>query len=112
MRPDEERTWSIAAHASALAIFAGIPPVIGPLVIWLIKKEQSPTIDAHGKEAVNFNLSFLLYGIVASLLILVLIGLLILPIVFVTWFVLVIIGTLRASSGELYRYPMTIRFIK
>jgi uncharacterized Tic20 family protein len=112
MRPDEERNWSVAAHVSALLTLAGIPSVIGPLVVWLMKKDSSPSVDAHGKEAVNFNLSFILYGIVSFFLIFVLVGFLILPIVLITWFVLVIVGTLNASRGEFYRYPLTIRFIK
>ncbi len=112
LQPQEERTWSIAAHASALVTLVGIPSVIGPLVVWLIKKDASPIVDAHGKEAVNFNLSFLLYGVVSFLLLFVLIGFVLLPIVGIAWFVLVIVATLKASNGEPYRYPATIRFIK
>jgi len=112
IRPDEERNWSVAAHVSALLTLAGIPSVIGPLVVWLMKKDSSPSVDAHGKEAVNFNLSFMLYGLVSFFLIFVLVGFLVLPIVLITWFVLVIVGTLNASRGEFYRYPLTIRFIK
>lgn len=112
MSPQDERTWSIAAHASALASLVGIPPVIAPLIVWLIKKDASPIVDAHGKEAVNFNISFLIYTIVSGLLVLVLIGLVLLPIVAITWFVLVIVATLKVSNGEPYRYPATIRFIK
>lgn len=108
----DERNWTIAAHASAFVSLVGVPPVIGPLVVWLIKKDSSPTIDAHGKEAVNFNLSFLLYGVAAFLLLFVLIGFLLLPAVAIAWFVLAIIGSIKASNGELYRYPLTIRFIK
>ena len=112
MSPNEERTWSMAAHGAAFLSVVGVPPVIGPLVVWLIKKDSSPTVDAHGKEAVNFNLSFLIYGIVSFVLLFVLIGLLLLPVVGIAWFVLAIIGTMKASAGEFYRYPATIRFIK
>ena len=112
LRPDEERTWSMAAHVSALLTLVGIPSMIGPLVVWLMKKDSSPMVDAHGKEAVNFNISFMLYGIASIILIVVLIGILLIPIVLITWFVLVIIATTRASRNEFYRYPLTIRFIK
>jgi hypothetical protein len=112
MPASEERTWTIAAHISAFVGLVGIPPLIGPLVIWLMKKDLSPVVDAHGKEAVNFNLSFLLYGIVSALLIFVLIGFLLVPIVLIGWFVLVIVATMKVSNGEPYRYPLTIRFIK
>jgi uncharacterized Tic20 family protein len=112
LRADEERNWSVAAHLSALLTLVGIPSAIGPLVVWLMKKDSSPTVDAHGKEAVNFNLSFMLYGVVSFVLIFVLIGFLLLPIVLIAWFALVIVGTLNASRSEFYRYPLTIRFIK
>ncbi len=85
--------------------------MIVPLVMWLIKKDQDPYADFHGKEAVNFNLSFLLYAVCSGILIIALVGLLLLPAVLLTWFVLVIVGTVKASNGEYYRYPLTIRFV-
>ncbi|MDH5372172.1 MAG: DUF4870 domain-containing protein, partial [Acidimicrobiia bacterium] len=60
----------------------------------------------------NFNLSFLIWGVVSFLLMFVLIGFLLLPIVAIAWLVLAIIGTLKVSNGEFYRYPLTVRFIK
>lgn len=109
--PGKARDWAVFTHLSAFSIFIGIPSVVGPLVMWLIKKDQDPYADFHGKEAINFNLSFLLYGLASAVLLLVLIGFVLLPAVFITWFVLVIIGTVKASNGEYYRYPFTIRFI-
>lgn len=107
----EAKNWAVIAHLAALINIVGIPSVIGPLVVWLLKKEEDPFIDYHGKEALNFNISFMIYGIVAGLLILLAIGLVLLPIVLITWVVLVIIGAVRASNGEYYRYPMTIRLV-
>ncbi len=78
--------------------------------MWLLRRDD-PYAEFHAKEALNFNISFLLYGIVSGVLILLAIGLLLLPIVLVTWFVLVIRGAVKASSGTWYRYPLTIRFV-
>lgn len=107
----DAKNWAVIAHLSALVNLVGIPSVIGPLVVWLIKKDEDPFIDYHGKEALNFNISFMIYGIVSALLILVGIGLLLLPIVLIAWLVLVILAAVRASNGEYYRYPVTIRLV-
>ena len=106
----EARRWAAMSHLSAFATFLGIPSLIGPFVVWLWKRDLS-YVDEQGKEALNFNISFLIYGIASALLIILLVGLLLLPIVFVTWFVLVIVASVKASAGEDYRYPLTIRFI-
>jgi len=107
----DARNWAVIAHLAALVNIVGVPAVIRPLVVWLLKKDEDPFIDYHGKEALNFNISFMIYGIVAGLLIFVAIGLVLLPIVLITWLVLVIIGAVRTSNGEYYRYPMTIRLV-
>lgn len=107
----EARNWATSTHLSALVMFLGIPAVIGPLVVWLIKRDDDPFIDYNGKEALNFNISFLIYGLVAAFLIILLIGLILLPIVFVVWLVLEIVAAVKASSGECYRYPLTIRLV-
>lgn len=112
LRAEDERTWSMAAHLSAFVQLVGIPSVVGPLVVWLIKKDSSPMVDAHGKEAVNFNISIMLYGVISFLLLFVLIGFLLLPVIGVAWFVLVLVATAKATNNEFYRYPLTIRFIK
>jgi uncharacterized Tic20 family protein len=104
------KNWAVLSHLSAFVMFLGIPAVVGPLVAWLLKKED-PYLDSHGKEAVNFNISFLIYGAVSAILIIFVIGLILLPLVFVTWFVLVIVASVKAGAGEYYEYPFTIRFI-
>jgi uncharacterized Tic20 family protein len=106
----DSRNWGMISHLSAFVMFFGIPSIVGPLVVWALKKED-PYVDYHGKEAMNFNISFLLYGVVSAILILVAIGLVLLPLVGLVWFVLVIVGAVKASNGEYYRYPLTIRFI-
>ena len=84
----------------------------GPLIVWLLKRSESPEIDAHGKESVNFQLSMLLYNIVAGILCIVLIGFPLLIILWVLNTVLVIIASIQAGEGKLYRYPIAIRFLK
>ncbi|RJE85687.1 DUF4870 domain-containing protein [Paenibacillus sp. 1011MAR3C5] len=86
--------------------------IIGPLLIWLIKKDQSPYVNEHGKESLNFQISILIYCIISSILIIVFIGVLLLIAIGITWFILVIIASIKANEGSVYRYPLTIRFIK
>jgi len=113
------RQWAMWAHLSALAGLVIGFNFLGPLIIYLIKKDEGdPFVRDQAAEALNFNLSFFIYlavgSIVTFVLILVLIGLLLLPLLaamIVAWVVFVIIGAVRANNGELYRYPLTIRFV-
>jgi uncharacterized protein len=111
--PSEIRTWSVLCHASALLglFFHFFGHLLGPLIVWLIKRDASPEIDANGKESLNFQLSMLIYDIVAGILCLVLIGIPILIALWVLNTVFVIIASVKTSNGEFYRYPFTIRFL-
>ena len=106
----ESRNLGLLAHLSAFVTFVGIPSLLGPLFVLLVKRDD-PYVEAQAKEALNFNLSFTIYGIVATISIILLIGLVALPAVLITWFVLVIVASVRAGNGEGYRYPLTIRFV-
>ncbi len=108
------RTWCVLCHAAALAgIFLHVfGHFFGPLIVWLVKRDESPEIDAHGKESINFQLSMVIYNIVAAILCLVVIGFVLLLLLWVANTVLVIVASIKASEGKLYRYPFTIRFIK
>lgn len=106
----DSRNWATLTHLSAFIMFLGIPSPIGPLVAWLIKSDDPEVVDA-AKESLNFNISFLIYSIVAGISILLLVGIILLPAVLIAWFVLVIIAAVRTSNGEQYRYPFTIRLI-
>ncbi|MDQ6860182.1 MAG: DUF4870 domain-containing protein [Verrucomicrobiota bacterium] len=108
------RSWAAFIHASALlGVFIHFPGhLIPPLILWLMKRNESAELDAHGKEAVNFQLSMLIYNAIAAVFCLILIGLIALPVLWVLNTILVIIAAIKASDGELYRYPMTIRFIQ
>ena len=108
------RTWNTLCHASALlGVFLHFPGhLLGPLLVWLVKRGDSPEIDAHGKEALNFQISMLLYSLVAGVFCLILIGFVFLAILWVLNAVFVIIASIQASDGKFYRYPMTIRFLE
>jgi uncharacterized protein len=108
------RTWNVLCHATALAGFfvpwAG--HILGPLIVWLAKRGDSQEIDEHGKESLNFQISMLIYNVIAGVLCLVLIGFVILGILHILNLVLVIVASIQASEGKFYRYPITIRLIK
>lgn len=110
--PADSRNWGVLTHLSAFVMLFGVPAVVGPVVLWAIKRQDDPYVDSHGKEAVNFNISFLVYAVAAAILIVLLIGVILLPAVLLTWFVLVIVAAVKAGSGEYYRYPFTIRWVK
>jgi uncharacterized Tic20 family protein len=119
-----DRTWDVLCHLSALSVLVGVPfgNILGPLVVWLIKKGDSPSADAHGKEALNFQISVTIYLMAATALtvslMLILVGFLLLPLLLVAVIVvpvidliLVIIASVKAGNGEFYRYPFTLRLI-
>ncbi|MBD2428075.1 DUF4870 domain-containing protein [Phormidium sp. FACHB-1136] len=109
----ESRMWASLAHISA---FAGLVfpfgSVLGPLLIWLVKREEMPFVDDQGKEALNFNISMTLYMVVSILMIVVLVGFLMIGVLALIWAVLVILAAVRSNEGIPYRYPLTIRFIQ
>jgi uncharacterized Tic20 family protein len=108
----QTRTWCVLCHASALLglFFHFLGHIFGPLIVWLIKRGDAAEIDAHGKESLNFQLSMLIYDVIAGLLCFVLIGFPLLVILWIVNTILVIIASIRASEGGFYRYPFTIRF--
>lgn len=87
-------------------------PILGPLVIWLIKKDDSDFIDYHGKEYFNFFISYSIYAIISTILIILLIGLLLIWIVGIMAIVFTIIAAIKAYKGEKYRFPFIFRLIK
>jgi uncharacterized Tic20 family protein len=106
----QSRNLATLSHLSAFITFVGVPSLVGPLVVWLLNRDD-PFVERQAKEALNFNISFLLYGVVAAISIILLVGLIALPVVLVTWFVLVIVAAVKAGNGEDYQYPFTIRFV-
>jgi len=107
----EEITWGCAAHWSALVASVVALAFLGPLIVMLTKGNESPYVRRQAVESLNFQLSILIYAIVSFVLVFVLVGLLLLPIVGLMWLIFTIIGSVRASKGEEYRYPVTIRLV-
>jgi uncharacterized Tic20 family protein len=108
------RSWCIGLHLSGLSglvLSFALAHVVVPLIIWLVKRGESPVIDATGKEVLNFQISYTIYSLIAGGLCFVLVGFLILPIVLIVWLVSIIIAAVKTSNGETYRYPFTIRFL-
>lgn len=111
--PKEERTMAMLCHLSALAGFI-IPfgNIVGPLIFWLINKDKMPYVDDQGKESLNFQITVTIASIISAVLIVVLIGFLLIFAVLIFWLIFTIIASVKASNGEYYRYPLTIRLIK
>ena len=116
---NEERTWAMLGHLSAFTAFiTGIGCVLGPLIVWLIKRDTMPFAGEQAKEALNFNISMIIaFAALWLFTILTLgIGLLIaFPAglaLFVGWLVLTIMAAVKANAGEHYRYPFTLRLVK
>ena len=110
----DERLWGMLTHLTALSGLIGVPlgNIIGPLIIWLIKKNEMPFVDDQGKEALNFQITMTIIAAVCFLLVFVLIGIPMLIVVYIADFVLTIIGSIKANDGVAYRYPFTWRLIK
>lgn len=103
----DERTWALLAHVLSI-----VGSFIAPLVIWLVKKEDSAFVAEHARESLNFQITVAIASIAASALICVGIGALLLPVIAVADLVLVILATLKAGEGEPYRYPLTLRLVQ
>jgi uncharacterized Tic20 family protein len=110
----DERTWGMLAHLSAFSFFL-IPPlgvVVGPLIVWLIKRDQSAFVADQGKEALNFNISVFLAVIACGVLVFIFIGILLGVALFIFWMTMTIVAAIKASEGVRYRYPITLRLLK
>ncbi len=110
----EELNWAMFCHLAALSGFV-IPlgNVIGPLIIWLIKKDTMPLVNEHGKEALNFQITVLIAMIISVILMFVLIGIVLMVVVGIGALVLTIMAAVKVANGQTdYRYPWTLRLIK
>jgi hypothetical protein len=107
-----EKQWGMFTHLSALATFV-IPfgHIVGPLIIYLIKKDEFEFVKDQGKEVLNFQITWSLIFIISAIMIFVGIGILMLIGFGIAWLILVIIGTTKANEGVYYRYPLSIKFI-
>lgn len=110
----DERTWAMICHLSAFA-FAICPPIghmAGPLVVWLLKRDEFPLVDDQGRESLNFQITMTLYGCAVLVLLLAGIGLPLLAGLWAWNILATIIAAARASQGVRFRYLLTIRFLR
>lgn len=107
---DGDRGIAVAIHLTPFLWLLGIGPIalIGPLVIWLIRKDHSPFNDDHGREVINFGLSYVLLHVILAISI---VGLIALPVLWIVGVISLIRGAIAAGNGEYFRYPMTFRFL-
>ena len=111
--PREARQWAMICHIVALTgLISGVGFVLGPLFVWLLKKEDDPFIDEQGKESVNFQITMCFAALIFGILTIVLIGIPLLILVGILMVVFPIIAAIKANDGEHYRYPLSIRLIK
>lgn len=115
---NDERMWAMLGHLSAFSAFiTGIGCVLGPLIVWLIKRDTMPFAGEQAKEALNFNITVIIAAVGLWVLTILTLGiglLLTVPLalaLFIGWLVLTIVGAVKANSGEHYRYPLTLRLV-
>jgi uncharacterized protein len=117
----QARTWNMLCHLSALAACVGVPfgNILGPLIVWQIKKNEIPSVDFHGKASLNFQITVTLAALVGGAAALVLsffcVGYLLIPLVLLiglAGLVFAIIAGIKANNGEDYKYPFSIDFVK
>jgi len=108
----EEKNWALVCHLAALAVFLPFGSIVGPLIIWLIKKDEFPLVDDQGKEALNFQISMFIYEVLCIPLVFIVIGIPILIALVLINLILIIIAAVHAGRGERYRYPLAIKFIR
>lgn len=111
---ETERNWAMLCHLSAFAgfFFPFFGGILGPLVCWLIKKDESAWVNENGKSSLNFQLSILLYMVLAFPLCFILIGIPIEVFLAILNLICVIIASVKASKGERFKYPIAIPFIQ
>jgi uncharacterized Tic20 family protein len=111
---DRERTFATWMHLSGLCSYIGIPVghILVPLVLWLLKRNESAFLDQQGREILNFQLTITFYLIFSYLLVYLLIGFLMIAIVVLLHIVATIVAAVKTYEGQIFRYPVTIRVIK
>ena len=111
----DEKMWGMFCHLAALAGFIGVPfaNVLGPLIVWLIKKDDMPFVNDQGRESLNFQISMAIYALIClPLVCLGGLGIILAAAVGVFDLVMVIIASIESNKGKSYRYPLCIRLVK
>lgn len=106
MTSNDERLFSMLIYLSSF-----FTTFVGPLVLWLIKKDESELVDFHGRQYLNFLISYTIYGVVSAILMIVLIGFILIFVVSIAGLIFTIIAAVKAYDGERYEIPFIIRFL-
>jgi uncharacterized Tic20 family protein len=106
MTAQDERTWSLLAHVGSIVL-----GFLAPLIVMLVKGNESPTVRAHAVEALNFQITVLIAYVVSWILAFLLIGFLLVGAVWVVSLIFAIMGTMAANRGEPYKYPFALRLV-
>ena len=110
---ESERNWAMFCHLSAFAgFFFPFGGIIGPLICWLSRKDESAWVNENGKSSMNFHLSILLYIVLAIPLCFIIVGIPLIAFLGVLKIVCIVIASIRASKGERFKYPLAIPFIQ
>jgi len=109
----QEKQWALICHLSGLCGYI-IPfgNLIVPIIIWSMKKDEMPMVEAHGKEVINFQISFTIWAMVSMIFVFIFVGIFMLIAIAILQVVLIIIAAIKADKDELFQYPLTVRFIK
>ena len=110
----DARMWAMICHLAGLAgiVIPFVGSIVAPLVVWQIKKDDYPFVDEQGKEAVNFQISMTIYGLISAVLTFICVGFFLLAAVVIVDLIFLLVAAVKANNGHHYRYPFTIRFIK
>lgn len=109
----EARQWAMFCHFAAfLGLLFPLGNLVGPLIVWQIKKDLDPFVDQQGKEALNFQISVALAFMVSVLLMLVVVGFMLAGLVTIGAIALTVIAGIKANEGQAYRYPFSWRLVK
>ncbi|MCF7520278.1 DUF4870 domain-containing protein [Pseudoalteromonas sp. N1230-9] len=109
----DHRTWAMLCHLSSFAgLLIPFGSVIGPLIVWLAKKDEMPLVAEHGRKSLNFQLTMMIAYIISFLLMFVVIGVILLPVIAIFAFIMVVVSAIKANDGKEVDYPLSIEFIK
>ncbi len=103
---NDEKTIGMLCHIT------GLISIIGPIIVWLLKKDESAFVDANGKQAINFQLSIIIYSIGSAILLIIGIGLILLFAIGIFAFIMIVVASIKAANGEIFQYPLSLQLLK
>jgi len=103
---NDEKTMGMLCHLT------GLISIIGPIIVWLLKKDESAFVDANGKQAINFQLSIIIYSIGSAILLIIGIGLILLLAIGIFACIMIVVASIKAANGEVFQYPLSLQLIK